>query len=157
MQTSAIIQKIIDILERSEALLVPVEKLFLELKEDSDVADETVEGLIVLLNRDQRFQIIQPSVNEKADCHDDVLTKEEMEEAGLFRGPWVILKHRIPNRREIADILIQKADRTYETLKNAWEIRPRDNEEIEDRLLFALAKTQRLQHELRMIFGEKKS
>ena len=78
-----------------------------------------------------------------------------MEEAGFYQGPWVALRDRIPMQREMAEGLIEKADRTFETLKSAWEIRPLDNEVIEDQLLFALAKTQQLRNELRMIFGKK--
>lgn len=74
-----------------------------------------------------------------------------MEELGFYQEPWIILKERMPNQKEIIDILIQKADRTFETLMKAWELRPQGNEAVEDQLLQALAKTQKLQNELRMI------
>ena len=88
-------------------------------------------------------------------CSESIISNEEMEEAGFYQGPWVVLTDRIPTRQDVVNNLIEKADRTFETLKNAWEIRPRDNDVVEDQLLLALAKTQQLQHELRMIFGKK--
>ena len=92
---------------------------------------------------------------QNAHCCESIVSSEEMEKAGFYQGPWVVLRDRIPTCRDVAEGLIEKVNRTFETLKNAWEIRPRDDEVIEDQLLFALAKTQQLRNELRMIFEEK--
>jgi hypothetical protein len=151
------IQKVIDILENSETLLVPVKKLWLELKEESVDLGGTFEGLVQILDGDPRFQIYRQTMVQNAHSCESIVSSEEMEKAGFYQGPWVVLKDRIPASRDVAEGLIEKVDRTFETLKNAWDIRPQNNEVIEDQLLFALAKTQRLRNELRMIFEKKNS
>jgi hypothetical protein len=152
-----IIQNVIDILENSENILFPVKKLWLELQAKSVDFDETFEGLVHILDGNPQFRIYKQMRAQNAHCCESIVSNEEMEKAGFFQGPWVALRDRIPTHREAAEGLIEKADRTFETLKNAWEIRPLDNEVIEDQLLFALAKTQQLRNELRMIFGKKNS
>jgi hypothetical protein len=62
-----------------------------------------------------------------------------------------MLKERIPSRKEVVSFLLKKADTTFDTLKKAWDVRSPDDETMEDQLLQALAKTQRLQRELRAI------
>ena len=150
-----IIKKVVDILENSETLLVPVKKLWLELRQGSDDLVGTFDELMQILDGDGRFRIYIQAMAQNAHSCESIVSNEEMEEAGFYQGPWVALRDRIPTRRDVAEGLIKKADRTFETLKNAWEIRSQHNEVVEDQLLFALAKTQQLQNELRIIFGKK--
>ena len=57
-------------------------------------------------------------------------------------------------REGLSATLMRRADRTFEALKKAWEARLPGDEEAEDRLLEALAKTQRLQRDLRTVFSD---
>ena len=150
-----LIQKVVEILQKSDLLLFPVKKLWLELKERYTDLNETFEDLVQILDEDPQFRIYKKTMAQNVHCSESIISNEEMEEAGFYQGPWVVLTDRIPTRQDVVNNLIEKADRTFETLKNAWEIRPRDNDVVEDQLLLALAKTQQLQHELRMIFGKK--
>lgn len=51
-------------------------------------------------------------------------------------------------------LLIKKTSLIYENLKNAWELRDKNNEDEEDQLLYALASTQKLLRALKNEFPE---
>ena len=67
-----------------------------------------------------------------------------------------MLRDRVPTREEVIEFLVNKVDQTLDTLKQAWDIRPKDDEATEDQLLEALAKAQKLQRDLRGILSREK-
>ena len=65
-----------------------------------------------------------------------------------------MLVRRIPSQEKLLSILVQKVEESYETLKTAWDNRPPDDSRLEDKLLEALARTQKLQRTLRRMADE---
>jgi hypothetical protein len=65
-----------------------------------------------------------------------------------------MLVRRIPSQEKLLSILAQKVEESFETLKAAWDNRPPDDAKLEDKLLEALARTQKLQRTLRRMTDE---
>ena len=143
-------------LEMTSGFMVPARTLWKQLMDDPSAEELTYEQFIEMLQHDTRFRVFDTDQKVMMD-----LTKwisiEEMEEQGYYEGPRVMLKRKVPDQDDVAQMLIEKADQTFESLKQAWALRPEDDQKTEDRLLKALAKAQRLQRELRALFAKKKS
>jgi hypothetical protein len=102
-----------------------------------------------MLRADDRFEVFDNDENELFEEQVDSL-----EEIGYFMGPRVMLKSRKPSRKEMGNLLIKKTALIYANLKNAWEMRDKNNEDEEDQLLNALASTQKLLKAIKNEFPE---
>lgn len=144
-----LMQRIFSLLEEEEDFIVPIRKLYLEL--ESSILSEgwTEDTFTEILKSDDRLRVFEAP--ERSDFDDGMDREGELESLGFFRGPRVMLKDRMPTREDVLSILVKKADKTFTTLKKAWEVRPDGDEETEDQLLEALAKAQRLKRELQML------
>jgi hypothetical protein len=151
-----VLEKVVVILEEAESFIVPVKWVWGMLEQESSYLDFTVEGLAERLKKDRRFRLFAEQKVSGADEIKWVLSEAEQEKLGFYRGPRVMLKDRIPTRKEMVTFLLKKVDQTYDTLKQAWDIRPKEDEAAEDQLLEALAKAQKLQRELKGILAEEK-
>jgi len=146
-----ILDRVAVLLQEADSFIVPVKWINTILKSEYPQISLTVEQLTEKLRQDKRFRIFEgPKIGTK-NTTKSTLSKGDMETLGFYEGPRVMLGSRIPTRREIVKFLLQKADQTFEILKKAWEIRPHGDTKVEDQLLEALAKSQRLQRELRTI------
>ena len=149
-----LLEKVVFILEEAESFIVPVKWVCGMLEKESSTLDFTVEGLTKKLMKDNRFRLFTEQRLSGMKEIKWALSEEEQEKLGFYRGPRVMLKDRIPTRKEMVTFLLNKVDQTYDTLKQAWDIRPKEDEDAEDQLLEALAKAQKLQRELRGILSE---
>ncbi len=142
---------IIEILQKAEAFIVPVEWVDEKLKEIVPSDYSYSKQLLELFRKDNRFKLFEgPELGalEKAAASDRLSNHIPNH---IRYGPRVMLKTRIPSKNQIITFLLEKADQTYDALYKTWEIRPKDDESIEDQLLSALAKAQKLQRELRFV------
>lgn len=149
-----ILERVVFLLERAESFIVPVKWVWKRLEEESHKSEVTVEQLTERLRNDERFKIFEGLEFNLANDLKSLISREEMESMGLYQGPRIMLKSRIPSRKEVISLLMRKVDQTFEALKKAWDARPSDNDSMEDQLLEALAKAQRLQRELRTVLSQ---
>lgn len=144
-----LLKKVVVLLEEAESFIVPVKWVWKELEKETPSMEFTVEQLVEKLKKDGRFRLF---AEHKIDSSSQwSISEEEQEKLGYFRGPRVMLKDRVPTRKEVVEFLVKKVDQTFDTLKQAWDIRPEEDETTEDQLLSALAKAQKLQRELKGI------
>ena len=144
------------ILEQEESFIVSVERVWGMLEDRFGPSRIDYEDFIHRLEDDSRFRIIRDS-GAKEKEEDSALRVLNQHITAFTGGTRVMLKERIPTRKEVVSFLLKKADTTFDTLKKAWDVRPTDDETMEDQLLQALAKTQRLQRELRAILTRDKA
>ncbi len=149
-----ILKKVIVLLEEADSFIVPIKWVWKKLEAETLSFGITAEQLEVKLKQDRRFKLFDEykidSVRKWS------LSEEEQERLGYYRGPRVMLRDRVPTREEVIEFLVKKVDQTFDTLKQAWDIRPKDDEATEDQLLEALAKAQKLQRDLRGILSREK-
>ena len=150
-----------DVLDRVETLLASQESFIVSVKwvcerlrEEMPETSVRMDRLVEALGGDGRFKLFGESAFRLPESLTPFASEEELEAMGIYRGPRVMLKGRIPTQKELSATLMRKADRTFEALKKAWETRLPGDEEAEDRLLEALAKAQRLQRDLRTVFSD---
>jgi flagellin-specific chaperone FliS len=149
-----IMKKVVVLLEEAESFIVPIRWVWKKIEEETPSVDISVEQLAEKLKKDRRFKLFD---EYKIDYVGQwSLSEEEQERLGYYRGPRVMLRDRVPTREEVIQFLVKKVDQTFDTLKQAWDIRPKDDESTEDQLLEALAKAQKLQRDLRGILSEEK-
>ena len=150
-QPDTVMDQVLVLMHREDVLLMPVRRLY---RKTHELFAEPVSLIrfTELLGMDRRFLVLFPNAVEPSDHR--MMTEDELEAIGFDDGPKVMIRSRMPDRHEMLDMLIEKADKTFDSLKNAWDIRPEDDVDTEDRLLSALAKAQRLQRELRMLSRE---
>ena len=140
------LEKILRLILEQDNFIVPVRWLLRQL----GPAVPFGEGeLVRFFETDDRFQVFTGLDFDGDEGPISQFSLSEQEAMGLFQGPKVMLKNRMPSRDQIMDFLINKADQTYEALLRAWETRPPEDGRVEDQLLDALAKAQRLKRELR--------
>jgi len=139
-------------LELASGFMVPAMTLWKHLMDDPVMENISYESFVNMLRNDARFRVFDTDEKVMTELADWV-SKKEMEELGYYEGPRVMLKKRVPNEEDVVDMLIDKADQTFESLMQAWALRPENDPATEDRLLKALAKAQRLQRELRALFN----
>jgi hypothetical protein len=136
-------------LRSSDLLLVPLEWLKEKARSRYPRADVSLDMLVRQIATDNRFTLVKSVSDVKKSRRLCVYSGDEEGYPENFSGLKVMLRERARDRKQAIRFLIVKADRTYEILKRAWDERPRGEEDVEDRLLEALAKTQKLQRELR--------
>jgi len=137
------------VLQNETDFIVPMKKVWLTLSLMGKLDDIEFESFSIMLREDERFEVFDSYENELLEDHINSL-----EEIGFFLGPRVMLKSRKPSRRELGTLLIKKTILIYENLKNAWNLRDKNNEEEEDQLLYALANTQKLLRALKKEFPD---
>jgi len=113
-----------------------------------------------LLEGDSRFEFI-PSLDENGEPPDmsvreDSPQEEELENLGFYSGDRVKLKSVELTPEVIGNLIRRKVDMTMDALTRAWERRPEGDQETEDQLLDILAKTQKLQREVKTTFSNDK-
>ncbi|MBN2104455.1 hypothetical protein JW835_10485 [bacterium] len=138
-------------LELVNGFMVPAMTLWKKLADDPAMEGISYDYFVEMLRKDSKFHVFDTDdevMHELA----KLISKKEMEDLGYYEGPRVMLKKSVPDEDDVADMLIEKADQTFESLRQAWALRPEDDPDTEDRLLKALAKAQRLQRELRVLF-----
>ncbi len=152
---NSIKERMTELLIEADFFMMPVEWIKDKLLEDLEVTTQlSNEKLIEIIKEDEKFRLFEsPKLQLSSDLKDFV-SQDELKKMGFCKGPRVMLKERVPTKIELIEFLMNKANQTFETLKKAWDIRPENNQQIEDQLLKALAKSQKLQRELKIVFTE---
>jgi len=147
--------KITELLRNADFFMVPVEWLQDMLSKEPGL-NVTLSNneLLEIIQEDEKFKVFESPHSELSKDAKAILSQNDLKHIGFNDGPRVMLKDRIPTNSELIEFLLNKADQTFETLKKAWDIRPDNNQLIEDQLLKALAKSQKLQRELKEVFKE---
>ncbi|OYV85736.1 MAG: hypothetical protein B7Z63_05050 [Ignavibacteriae bacterium 37-53-5] len=151
------------ILASEKDVIVPVKKVWEAVEKQGkkqrfeypSLADFTA-----LLEGDARFEFMS-STDENGDPitefpGDDVDQEEELESLGFYSGDRVKLKSVELTPEVIGGLIRRKVDMTMDALARAWEQRPDGDQETEDQLLEILAKTQKLQREVRTSFSDER-
>jgi len=141
------------LLEEADFFLVPVHELNNLLKYDEPGTIVSDGHLANILRGDERFRVFSSDI-EMGKGHYSEESLSLLHEHGISVGPRVMLASRVPTKHEVLGFLLEKANQTFETLKQAWDIRPDDDELTEDKLLDALAKAQRLQRQLKGLVND---
>jgi len=144
---SDILTKVEGMLKEAEFFLVSVRELNQRLRMEIPEINLSDDELADILRGDERFRLFSSSL-DSLDEHYSAASLMLLEEHGITVGPRVMLRNRVPTKREVINLLLEKANQTFETLIQAWDMRPPDDEHTEDKLLEALAKAQRLQRQL---------
>jgi hypothetical protein len=153
-EKEVILNRIVLLLEKTEFFITPVKRVCDMLNQVYPELHFDMKTVTQMLQKDDRFRLFEGAKIKLTPHMKALITDDEMEKMGFSQGPRVMLKNRVPSRKEVVSFLLNKADQTFETLKKAWEIRPKDDEEAEDQLLQALAKSQKLQRELRVVLDK---
>jgi hypothetical protein len=152
-QSDTILDRIEIFLQDAESFIVPVEWIWKMLQDECRETELAMEHLIEKMKHDERFRVFDGKNFRVANGQKEIFPDEDKEEDGFIMRPRVMLKNRIPSRKEVLAFLLKKADQTFNALKQTWDIRPQGEEETEDQLLQALAKAQKLQRELRSVLS----
>src|SRR5438128_489126 len=129
---------VIEQLETAEEILVPVKKLWKEyLVRNLDVS---LQAFTSQLEADERIEFIDGV--DDSDLYEDWTAEElesheqEMEAIGYFSGPRARLKSRIITPEHIAKMINNHSDRMIDSLMDAYDVRPADLDEEDERVLF---------------------
>ena len=150
---SDILTKVEVMLKEAQFFLVSVKELNQRLRREIPDIILSDDELADILRGDERFRLFANGL-DSLDEHYSSASLMLLEEHGITVGPRVMLKNRVPTKIEVINFLHEKANQTFDTLKKAWDMRPPDDEHIEDQLLEALAKAQRLQRQLAELAGK---
>jgi hypothetical protein len=151
------------ILASEKDVIVPVKKIWLEVGKQGKVQGYDTPPLAdftALLEGDKRFEFM-PSHDENGEpfeevAADDVVEEAELETLGFYSGDRVKLRTVELTPEIIGGMIRRKVDMTMSALAKAWERRPEGDQETEDQLLDILARTQKLQREVKKTFSEEK-
>ncbi len=88
--------------------------------------------------------------------HEESGLQEEMGSLGFYSGDRVKLRTVELTPEVIGGLIRRKVDMTMDALTKAWNRRPRGDQDTEDQLLDILAKTQKLQREVKDTFSAEK-
>lgn len=154
------------ILAADRDVIVPVKKVWQQVVRFGKQQGFEVPSLVdfeALLEADPRFEFM-PSMRELLgddgqpleEFEDEEENEEEMERLGFYSGDRVKLRRIELTPELIGSVIRRKVDRTMEALTEAWELRPEGDQETEDQLLEILARTQRLQREVKEAFSEER-
>jgi len=138
--------RILALITDQDNFIVPVRWVLRKLGPEAPMGEA---ALTRFFESDARFQIFDGLDIEAEGGPITQFSLAEQESMGIYQGPKVMLRDRVPSKEEIMAFLINKADQTYAALLRAWETRPNKDGHAEDRLLDALAKAQKLKRELR--------
>ncbi len=150
-------EKITELLVHADFFMMPLEWITDRLSEDPDIdLDLSHDSLGAIIQEFEEFRLFESPEIELSATMKGFISQEELKKMGFCNGRRVMLKKRTPTKTELIEFLLNKANQTFETLKKAWDIRPGNNQEIEDQLLQALAKSQKLQRELHIVLTDEK-
>jgi len=151
------------ILASDKDVIVPVKKIWQEVQKQGKVQGYEIPPLAdftALLEGDSRFEFM-PSHDEDGEPFEEVAADDEREEAeletlGFYSGDRVKLRRVELTPEVIGGMIRRKVDMTMVALTRAWERRPGGDQGTEDQLLDILARTQKLQREVKKTFSEEK-
>ncbi|HCC23256.1 TPA: hypothetical protein DF272_03690 [Candidatus Falkowbacteria bacterium] len=119
------------ILLEEDEFLIPILKLYDLMDEEKNNLKFEPDHLIELLNRDDRFVLLNSqSTQEPWPDEDD----ETMQSLGYYKGPRVMHKDRMPSREVMMQAITGKMQNTLSSLKSAYHVMPdnlSDDEEEE--------------------------
>lgn len=152
------------ILAADKDVIVAVKKVWTDVSKEGKNQGYEVPALpdfTAMLEGDPRFEFFPSHRSLTEDLEDPLREGEsdddiEMEQLGFFSGDRIKLKRVELSPQVLGTIIRSKVDRTMDALTKAWEARPDGDAETEDRLLEILARTQKLQREVKKTFSEKR-
>ncbi|MGA3243797.1 MAG: hypothetical protein ABSE41_04215 [Bacteroidota bacterium] len=148
------------ILASDKDVIVPVKKIWEAVDKQRKKQGFEIPSLpdfTALLEGDARFEFM-PSLDENGDPmdgsqRDDADPQEELETLGFYSGDRVKLRSVELTPETLGGLIRRKVDMTMDALTKAWERRPEGDQDAEDQLLDILAKTQKLQREVKSTFS----
>ncbi len=148
------------ILASDKDVIIPVKKIWESVdKQGKKQGFEipTLPDFTALLEGDARFEFM-PSLDENGDPMDgsqreESDQQEELETLGFYSGDRVKLRSVELTPETLGGLIRRKVDMTMVALTKAWERRPEGDQDAEDQLLDILAKTQKLQREVKNTFS----
>jgi hypothetical protein len=151
------------ILASDKDVIVPVKKIWAEVEKQAKVQGFEAPSLAdftALLEGDTRFEFM-PGRDENGEPFDELPTGDsgeepELESLGFYSGDRVKLRRVELTPEIIGGLIRHKVDLTMDALTKAWDQRPEGDQEAEDQLLDILARTQKLQREVKKTFSEEK-
>jgi hypothetical protein len=151
------------ILASEKDVIVPVKKIWEAVDKQGKKQGFEIPALAdftALLEGDARFEFM-PSLNESGEQPDESPPEEsdqqeELESLGFYSGDRVKLRSVELTPEVIGGLIRRKVDMTMDALTKAWDRRPDGDQDTEDQLLDILAKTQRLQREVKHTFSAEK-
>lgn len=151
------------ILAADKDVIVPVKKVWESVEKQGKKQGFEIPSFAdftALLEGDSRFEFMA-SLDENGEPLEELPREEseqeeELESLGFYSGDRVKLKSVELTPEVIGSLIRRKVDMTMDALAKAWERRPEGDQETEDQLLDILAKTQKLQREVKNTFSEEK-
>ena len=151
------------ILASDKDVIVPVKKIWEAVDKQGRAQGFEIPLLpdfTALLEGDTRFEFLA-SLDENGEPLEDLPREgtdqeEELESLGFYSGDRVKLRSVELTPEVIGGLIRQKVDMTMDALARAWERRPEGDSETEDQLLDILAKTQKLQREVKDTFSNER-
>ena len=151
------------ILASDKDVIVPVKKIWDAVDKQGKKQGFEIPSLpdfTALLEGDSRFEFM-PSLYENGDPmdgsqRDESDQQEELETLGFYSGDRVKLKSVELTPATLGGLIRRKVDMTMDALTKAWARRPEGDQDAEDQLLDILAKTQKLQREVKSTFSPEK-
>jgi hypothetical protein len=151
------------ILASDKDVIAPVKKIWEAVEKQGRAQGFDIPGLpdfTALLEGDTRFEFLA-SLDENGEPLEDLPREgtdqeEELESLGFYAGDRVKLRSVELTPEVIGGLIRQKVDMTMDALARAWERRPEGDSETEDQLLDILAKTQKLQREVKDTFSDER-
>jgi hypothetical protein len=151
------------ILASEKDVIVPVRKIWEAMDKQGKKQGFEIPALAdftALLEGDSRFEFM-PTLNDNGELVDDMPReesdqREELESLGFYSGDRVKLRSVELTPEVIGGLIRRKVDLTLEALTKAWDRRPEGDQDAEDQLLDILAKTQKLQREVKNTFSAEK-
>ena len=151
------------ILASEKDVIVPVKKIWDAVDKQGKKQGFEIPALAdftALLEGDARFEFM-PSLNENGEPADEAPREEsdqqeELESLGFYSGDRVKLRSVELTPEVIGGLIRRKVDMTMDALTKAWARRPEGDQDAEDQLLDILAKTQKLQREVKNTFSPEK-
>jgi hypothetical protein len=148
------------ILASDKDVIVPVKKIWEAVDRQGKkqgFESPSLPDFTALLEGDSRFEFM-PSLDENGDPmdgsqRDETDRQEELETLGFYSGDRVKLKSVELTPETLGGLIRRKVDLTMNALTKAWERRPEGDQDAEDQLLDILAKTQKLQREVKSTFS----
>ena len=152
------------ILASDKDVIIAAKKLWSEVTQAGGRQGFEVPGFpdfSAMLEGDPRFEFLPFHQSLTEDLEDpapidDSPDERKMEELGFFSGDRVKLRSVKLSPQLLGTIIRSKVDRTMNALTKAWDTRPEGDRETEDRLLEILAKTQKLQREVKRTFSNER-
>lgn len=149
------------ILASDKDVIVPIKKIWEAAEKQGRAQGFEIPALpdfTALLEGDTRFEFLV-SLDENGEPLEDLPRdgteqEDELESLGFYSGERVKLRSVELTPEVIGGLIRQKVDMTMNALARAWERRPEGDSESEDQLLDILAKTQKLQREVKSTFSD---